>query len=264
MVIRLILCLLLITGAGLLPEAEAAQSQTSMDYSAYDTLLHEYVNPRGLVDYERLCADPALRSVTEQLSHTDPGRLEREEALAFWINVYNAFTLQVICDNYPLESINDLHGGGLVLGTVFKTTIWDKKWFAINGQEVSLAHVEHKILRPQFGDPRIHFAIVCAARSCPPLRAEAYVAGRIEKQLDDQGRIFLSRPDLNRFDLKSQTAYLSGIFKWFLKDFGKNKKDLLRYLAAFAPSPEVRDLLENQPIPWTVRWNDYDWSLNRQ
>ncbi|MCA9394248.1 MAG: DUF547 domain-containing protein [Candidatus Omnitrophica bacterium] len=264
MVSRIILCLLLIAGAGLLPGAGPAESQTVMDYSAYDALLREYVNPRGLVDYERLCADPALGSVTEQLSRADPDRLDRGEALAFWINVYNAFTLKVICDNYPLESINDLHGGGLILGTVFKTTIWDKKWFAINGEKMSLGHVEHKILRPRFEDPRIHFAIVCAARSCPPLRAEAYIAGRIEGQLDDQGRIFLSRPELNRFDLKSQTAHLSGIFKWFLKDFGKNKKDLLTYLAAFTPAPEVRDLLENQPGAWTVRWNDYDWSLNRQ
>lgn len=250
--------------AGLIVVTGPAWSQTVMDYSAYDGLLNKYVNERGLVDYEQLCQDPALDTVTEFLSGIDPAGLETDAALAFWINVYNAFTLKVICDNYPLDSINELHGGGLIIGTVFKTTVWDKKWFAINGEEMSLGHVEHQILRPKFNDPRIHFAIVCAAISCPPLRNEAYTAEHIDRQLDEQGRIFLSRRDLNRFELKSQTAHLSGIFKWFRKDFGRNKKELLTYLSAFVSTPEVRELLRSQPGQWTVRWNDYDWGLNRQ
>lgn len=244
--------------------AAVAGGQASMDHSDYDRLLKQYVDTRGLVDYPALCGGGGLDAYTGRLSAADPHGLSRDEALAFWINAYNAFTLKVICDNYPLDSIGELHGGGLVLGTVFKTTIWDKKWFAINGERMSLGHIEHEILRKQFDTPRIHFAIVCAAKSCPPLRNEAYAGERIDRQLDDQGRAFLGRDDLNRFDRDSRTAYLSSIFKWFRKDFGGGQGAILEFVAPYITDPQVEKSLREEPGRWKIKWNEYDWSLNRQ
>ncbi len=250
--------------AGIAVQCATGWGEPAMDHSGYDKILNRYVDQAGMVAYDQLCRDPGLESYTRYLSETDPDKLNRDEALAYWINAYNAFTLKVICDNYPVESISELHRGGLVWGTIFKSTIWDKKWFQINGKDMSLGHIEHEILRPVFDDPRIHFAIVCAAKSCPPLRNEAYTGQKVNDQLDQQGRRFLAREDLNRFDPGAKTAYLSSIFKWFIKDFGGGKADLLLYLSDFAPTEQIRRSLREETARWDIKWNNYDWSLNRQ
>ncbi|MBZ0167717.1 MAG: DUF547 domain-containing protein [Candidatus Omnitrophica bacterium] len=242
----------------------ASTAVASERHSAFTAILDNHVSARGLVNYTDLCADARLGQYTQTLSSTDWTTLSGDDQLAFWINAYNAFTLTVVCDSYPIDSINDLHKGGLALGTVFNTTIWDKKIFAINGEEMSLGHIEHNILREGPEKARIHFAIVCAAVSCPPLRAQAYEGTKIDAQLEAQGRIFLARADLNRFDLPKKRAYLSGIFKWFLKDFGRDKTELLRYLARYAPDPAVAESLRSEPGEWRIKWNKYDWSLNEQ
>ena len=164
----------------------------SQSHETFTDLLSQYVS-HALVDYEALCGDARFQPYLDALSATDPQGLPSGAArMAFWINAYNAFTLKIICDNYPVKSINDLHTGGLVVGSVLKKTIWHKKFFEINGEPMSLDHIEHKILRKNFNDPRIHFAIVCASLGCPPLRAEAYEAATLDEQLDDQARVFLA------------------------------------------------------------------------
>ena len=156
-------------------------------HAQFTEVLSEHVDAKGLVNYSMLCQNTQFEDYINYLSKTNWQSLNADDQLAFWINVYNAFTLKVICDNYPVESINKLHTGGLALATVFKSTVWDKKFFEINGESMSLGHVEHEILRKGPEKARIHFAIVCAAVSCPPLRQKAYEGYKIDEQLDDQG-----------------------------------------------------------------------------
>ncbi len=251
------------TGLFIFGGLNAMSYAQEMNHELFSGVLGDHVE-KGLVDYPGLCGDKRLEAYLGQLEGTDPSALSRDEAMAFWINAYNAFTLELICGNYPLKSINELHTGGLILGSILKKTAWDRGFIEINGRDYSLGQIEHKILRPRFDDPRIHFAIVCAARSCPPLRSEAYEAGALDRQLDDQGRLFLAeRSDLNDYDLDKKIAYLSPIFSWFKKDFGEDRTDRLLFLADYMP-PEAARSVRAAPEEWTIRYKTYDWSLNEQ
>lgn len=231
------------------------------EHSVFTAVLKEHVE-EGKVNYPSLCPDARLSRYLEQLTITSPEALSSEKArLAFWINVYNAYTLKLICDHYPVKSINELHTGGLIVGSVIKKTAWDRKIVFVKNQTLSLGDVEHKILRPVFKDPRIHFAIVCAAKSCPPLRAEAYEPARIDEQLNDQGRLFLSDRQKNSFDGERQQATLSPIFSWFKEDFGTRPARVLIFLSAFVDS-STKTAIQQAPDKWRIRYSDYDWSLN--
>lgn len=230
-------------------------------HGLFSAVLKEHVKD-GVVNYKSLCKDPRFAQYMEQLIVAKPDTLVSDkERLAFWINFYNAWTLKIICDNYPLKSITELHSGGAALAVVFKTTVWDKNLVTVDGKLTSLSFIEHKILRPEFKDARIHFAIVCAAKGCPPLRSEAYEADRIDAQLDEQGRIFLTEQQKNKFDIENKIAYISPIFGWFKNDFGTRKEAVLRYLSEFAPSG-AKGFLKDGPGEWKIRYTSYDWSLN--
>ncbi|HET9887233.1 MAG TPA: DUF547 domain-containing protein, partial [bacterium] len=153
----------------------------SPDHSAFDGLLHRYVVPTG-VDYRTWSQNKedrsALRSYLATLAQQAPSRLERSEALAYWINLYNAATLSLVLEHYPVASIKDI-------GTALSSP-WKKKVVTVEGQRLSLNEIENDIVRPSFLEPRIHFALNCAARSCPPLRNEAYLGPQLESQLEAQ------------------------------------------------------------------------------
>ncbi len=218
----------------------------------------------GVVDYKSLCKDGRFSDYINQLINTNPDELgPNQEKLAFWINAYNAWTLKIICDNYPLKSINDLHSGGLALGMILKTTVWDKKIVTINNQKTSLSDIEHKIIRPVFKDPRIHFAIVCAAKGCPPLRNEAYASEKLDQQLDDQGRIFLAEEKKNSFNFENKIAHISPIFGWFKEDFGSRPEAVLRFIARYLPESKGKSLAEDSKN-WRIKYTFYDWRLNEQ
>lgn len=230
-------------------------------HELFSGVLGDHVDD-GRVDYPALCVDPRFETYLDQLSSTDPDTLSDEnEQLAFWINAYNAFTLKIICDNYPVKSINDLHFGGLIVGTVTKKTVWHKKFIVINGEKMSLDHIEHDIVRPVFGDPRAHFGLVCASVSCPPLRSEAFEGAALDAQLDEQARIFFSQRDKNYFDLEKKKAYLSKILDWFSKDFGKNDEEILLFVSRYL-EPELADAIKQRPDEWDIKHTDYDWDLN--
>jgi hypothetical protein len=129
------------------------------------------------------------------------------------------------------------------------------------GATTTLDFLEHKVLRKEYDDPRIHFALVCAAKSCPPLRSEAYQAGKLDEQLDDQGRKFLADPFKNRVDPREHVIYLSPIFKWYAGDFEKKAGMVLQFLKPFWPE-SVRQELERGDFK--VRYREYDWSLNEE
>lgn len=229
----------------------------------FTEILQAYVY-QGEVDYPDLCKDGRLEVYLAQLAAANPDTIaDSNSRLAFWLNAYNAYTLKIICDNYPVKSINDLSFGGLYIGAVLKKTVWDKKFVVIDHEKMSLNHIEHDIIRKQFSDPRIHFALVCAAKSCPPLRSEAYEGCKLDRQLDDQGKIFFSEEKKNYFELKQRIAHLSKILDWYQKDFGKNKEDVLLYITRFLPDKLAADIRAHSK-EWKVKYTDYDWSLNNR
>ena len=158
--------------------------------------------------------------------------------MAFWINAYNAYTIVLILDNYPLSSITQLEGG----------KVWDKKWITIGSKRYSLNNIENDILRPQFQDPRIHFAVNCAAKSCPPLHNRAFTASNLDTLLDKQTKAFINDETYNKITKKAVTV--SKIFDWYAEDFS----DLIGYLNEYSNTA----IQSNAAIKFT----EYDWSLN--
>ncbi|MEM1041522.1 MAG: DUF547 domain-containing protein [Bacteroidota bacterium] len=236
---------------------EPVTAPETFDHSAFTAVLAEVVDERGLVDYAALTADPApLDAYLADLAATDPSNLADADRLAFWLNVYNACTLKLIADNYPVGSIRDVVEGAFVplVNTPFKV-----EFVVVGGETRTLDKVEHGIIRPEFGEPRIHFALVCAAVSCPPLRAEAYAGDLLDAQLDDQARRFLANPDKNRVPAGDETIALSKIFDWFSGDFGEGPTGLQAFLAPYFDGA-VRETLEAGG--YDVNYLPYDWSLN--
>jgi hypothetical protein len=226
------------------------------DHSAFDALLRAHVE-RGLVDYDAFQAAPGFPRYLDQLAGADPAALPERERLAFWINAYNAYTIHLINTHRERASIRNIN---TTLGLKLPGP-WKKEIVRAGGRTYHLDHVEHEIIRKQFREPRIHFALVCAAQGCPPLRTEAYAGARLEAQLDDQARAFLLRsPAHNRVDLATRTVYLSPLFDWDQDDFGGCKAAVGRYVAAFLPAGPARDLLLSGDF--ALKHTDYDWSLN--
>ena len=247
--------LLLVT----LPAVALARAPSSVDHSLFTSILKDRVQG-GLVDYTALLKDPRLDRYITSLSQTDPDMLSMNDRLAFWINAYNAVTLRLIRDNYPVKSINDLHpGGGLAIATLLKKTVWDTYSLSINGEKYTLNKIEHEILRPVFRDFRIHAAIVCASISCPDLREEAYQGNRINEQLDDQMKRFMADTSKNRYDPEKRIFYLSKIFSWFKKDFTRGQRPLVSVLRPYLPA---RSAWMAAAGSVKIKYLPYDWSLN--
>lgn len=226
--------------------------------AVFTALLKDHVR-NGAVDYARMRNDVRLSRVLDTYAKVNPASLHGPALIAFYINLYNATTLKLVCDAYPIQSIKEL-GNETVVGASTATTVWDRATVRTKSGVVTLNHVEHKILRPM-NDPRIHFALVCAAVSCPPLRSEAYTAEQLSEQLNDQGRTFLATPVWNSVDVKRRSAKLSQIFNWFRTDFASSEVEVLRYLARFLPLQQQQDVQTNASS-YTVSYLDYDWKLN--
>ncbi len=245
----------------------------SAAYDAKHSLWNKILAARvhdGVVDYPGIKADSVeLDTYLAQLAEVTAADYEkwpREEKMAYLINAYNAFTARLITDFFPVDSIRDI--GGKVGGGLFsrKSKQWkiseyqvgDRKVvFTAMGKPVTLDQIEHENLRPIFKDPRVHCTLVCGAVSCPFLRSEAYVAARLNQQLDAQGVQFLADPFRNRFDEKNNTLRLSSIFKWFGDDF-KKEGDLYSFVKKFL-APAVLAKVKGTP---DIDFLDYDWSLN--
>lgn len=231
------------------------------DHELFSSVLAAQVKD-GRVDYAALKDDARLPRYLAQLAATDPEKLAPgAEQFAFWLNAYNAYTLQLIIDRAPTKSIVEVGRGGLALGALMKTTAWDIRFAVVGGKKYTLNEIEHEIVRRRFKDPRAHFALNCASDSCPILRSEAYTPGQLERQLDEQARTFLRDGSHNRFDLATKTAWLSPIFDWYRKDFGQSESAMLLAAAQYAPE-DVRRAIEAQPEAWKVNYLAYDWSLN--
>lgn len=222
-------------------------------HEIFDTLLKKHVNPAGMVDYEGFIRDQVqLENYLEIVSSNppDPESWTLEEQISYWINAYNAFTIKLIVDNYPIKSIQDLHQAIYIPGV---NTVWHKEFFEIGGQKSSLDEIEHKVLRKKFKEPRIHFAINCASFSCPPLRNEAFTAERLDHQLDEQAVNFINDPQRNR--LKKSEIKISPIFNWFARDFTR-EGSRIDYFNQYANMQIDADA--------KIDYLEYDWSLNKQ
>jgi hypothetical protein len=224
---------------------------TPPSHQLWNELLKSNVKPDGQVDYKGFIREkPKLEKYLKLLSENAPDRKtwSKNEQLAYWINVYNAFTVKLIVDFYPTKSIRDL--GPRIKIPLIKD-VWHYKFFKIAGVEMSLDEVEHSILRKEFEEPRIHFAINCASVSCPPLLNEAFVAANLENQLTRVTTTFINDPTRNKISI--QSAQLSSIFSWFKGDFTK-KGTLIEFLNRYSKvkiSPNAR-----------ISFLDYNWNLN--
>jgi hypothetical protein len=240
------------------PHIAAAQAAT-FDHSAFDALLKAHVVD-GMVDYGAFKSSAAFTSYLAALTKQDPALLPRNEQLAFWINAYNAYTIQLITSHGETKSIRNINK---TLGLKLKGP-WGEPLAGVGGKMYTLDDIEHVIIRPTYKEPRIHFALVCAAMGCPPLRSEAYTGARLEAQLDDQGARFITKsPAKNRVDVANNTFYHSMIFGYYKADFGGSLPASGKFAAKWLPtgSPE-RALLEGGKFKAVE--TEYDWSLNSQ
>ena len=250
-------------GLSLLALGFVGMASAQPSHSLLSEVLAAHVRD-GRVDYASLKSDPRLPRYLAQLAATDPATLANDQQrLALWLNAYNAYTLQLIVERQPTKSITEIGSGGLVLGSILKTTAWDISFATVGGKKYTLNQIEHEVIRGQFKDSRAHFALNCASDSCPILPTSAFEADRLEDQLDEQGRLFLRDSTRNRFDLASKTAHLSSIFKWYQKDFGASDREALLAASKYA-APEVKQAIEAAPDSWKVKYLAYDWSLNAQ
>jgi len=221
----------------------------SFDHSAFDGLLRRHVDGDGYVDYKGLASEGAIldRYVAE-VGRAPVERLGRNERLALLLNAYNAFTLRLILD-YSVASIKDIPSAKR----------WDDERWNIGGARLSLTAIEHEQIRPNFREPRIHFALVCAAVGCPPLRAEAYAADRLETQLLSQTIYVHSHPRWFQFDAAGGRLHLTALYDWYGGDFTQVASSITEYAAR--NSPPLRRALDAGRTP-RVDFLDYDWALN--
>ena len=232
-------------------------SYGEIDHGNYHQLLQKYVDANGAVNYKAWHGNQADRTALQnylaELGKADQSRQStKPDQLAYWINAYNALTIEGILRVYPTTTIRN-HTPKLA-----GYNIWKDLKLTSGDQTVSLNHIEHEILR-KMGEPRIHFAIVCASISCPRLLNEAYLGNSLEQQLTTNTRDFFSRNQNLRVDAAGKTLHLSAIISWFGSDFGKTQLDQLKMLAPYFPQ-EAKTLLAAGG--YRIKFLDYDWNLN--
>lgn len=227
---------------------------TSFSHASFDRLLKKYVSAEGKVDYAAWHAHAedrrALQDYVNQIGNASPESHpalfpDHDTQLAYWINAYNALVIEGVLSHYPVQSVNDIRPGITVKqGQGF---FYNLK-FQVGGRPINLLDLENRVLLEQYKDPRIHFAINCASRSCPPLRPEAFKG---PEQLDAAARAFINDEKNVYVSHEKRTVYVSKIFEWYREDFGG---DLRAYLNRYRARP--------LPADYAIEFLDYDWNLN--
>jgi hypothetical protein len=250
-----LLCLLIAA-----PRVVAAQAPDPAELS---TILKVHV-AQGGVDYTGVKANRAGldRYITQvgAVTAANYDTWNRNQQLAYLLNAYNAIVLQSVIDKYPIK--RSLHPMALLRPG---NSVWQIPGFfnetthRVAGRQLTLDDIEHKLLRATFREPRIHVALVCAARSCPPLRGAAYMGDSIDVQLDDQARAFLNDRARNLVDHERGVIRLSEIFKWFSDDFGGSEKGVITFVSHYMSAPTQQWLRDGK---YRITYFDYDWTLN--
>ena len=236
-------------------------SAATVDHSAWDKLLKAYVVPGsdGLnrVAYARFKAagQADLKAYIKTLEAVDPKSLDRPEQFAFWANLYNAKTVDIVLDKYPVKSIKDIRLGGGVVAAVTGGP-WKAKVLKVGGIELSLDDIEHGLLRPVFKDPRVHYSVNCASFGCPNLGTEAFTGAKLDAQLDAGAKAYINHPRGLKVD--GGKAIASSIYSWFKDDFGGNDAGVLAHFKRYA-EPALKSKLESIT---GIDDYSYDWSLN--
>ena len=232
-------------------------SSATVDHAEWQQLLDAYLSRNeedGINRFAYADVTPADRSVLrrylDRLAAIDPRSYARAEQLAYWVNLYNALTVQVVLDHYPVKSIRKISGG------LFGTGPWDERLIEVAGEPLSLNDIEHRILRPIWSDPRIHYVVNCASLGCPDLAAEAYRADTMDARMDEAARAYINHP--RGVDLAAGRMTLSSIYDWYDSDFGADREGLLAHLRDYAEPPLAAQLSE---FAGRIGY-EYDWRLN--
>lgn len=243
------------------PAAGAERTPLSqIDHRPFDALLQKYVDDRGLVAYRKWKASAGdVQALDDYLAGLGAADLAqpapRAAQLAFWINAYNALTIKGILMKYPTRSIREhtpLVGG---------YNIWKDLLLWVDGKNYSLDDIEHGILR-KLGEPRIHFAVVCAARGCPPLRRQAYTAEQLDQELAANARKYFADPANFQTDETEHSVQVSLLFSWYGEDFAASPRGVIQALRPYFPHADKIPWLEAEDV--TLDYLKYDWSLNDQ
>jgi hypothetical protein len=221
----------------------------SFDHSAFDGLLRMHVKD-GLVDYAAFKGNAAFAGYLTALSKADLKRFEEAERIAFWLNTYNAYTIQLVASHGETESIRNINK---TFGLMKLKGPWTEELVRAAGQSLTLDDVEHRILRKEFAEPRIHFAMSLGAKGGPALRSEAYTGERLEEQLEDQTTAFLHDKTRNRADTNMRAVYLSPVIGRYRSDFGESLNELGRFLAEYYPAERAMFLPEKGPDQYLER-----------
>ncbi|MCK5126176.1 MAG: DUF547 domain-containing protein [candidate division Zixibacteria bacterium] len=228
----------------------------------YASLLTDYVS-EGLVDYKTMKADRArVDALISTIASADISEVSKDRQLTFYINSYNIITLRSIVDAYPVKSIKDIDG------------VWKKKKWTVSGREVTLNELENDIIREEFSEPRIHFALVCAAKGCPPLISVPYLGDILRQQLAKSGKQYVTNTKFNWIDTDNKTIGLSQLFEWYGEDFHEKyyipatlltlcQEDnaSVNYILSHYPKDRQEAL---RAINFSVKYLKYDWSLNEK
>ena len=257
----LIVCLLLLSVCSVFflyhfrVEADSRTQQpmddASFSHELFDQVLQEHVDEKGRVNYTKLKANPEkFEAYLDLLAFADPEALSYNERLTFWINAYNALVIKGVVNHYPITSVRKVK---LFNG------FFSRLKFQAAGKMYTLNQIEHGIIRTEFVDPRVHFVLVCASSSCPPLWNRAYTAETLEERLETATFNFIRNPEQVRIDRSKRRVYVSKIFKWYDDDFKEGYDGAVDFLADYLPSEDA-EYLESTDVK--LHYLDYDWTLN--
>ncbi len=239
-------------------QAHDPASSETIDHASWDALLSRYVRPASggvnLVNYREFSSRDraSLANYVDYLESVQISRFNRDEQLAYWVNLYNALTIQVVVSHFPVDSIRDID----ISPGLFRDGPWDKKLITIEGQKLTLNAIEHRILRPIWRDPRIHYAVNCAAVGCPNLRTRAYRGASIDQALNDAATVYVNDP--RGVSIRDGRVTVSKIYDWFIEDFGGSEQAVILHLQQYA-APDLRERLAAIGKLSDTR---YDWSIN--
>lgn len=268
---QLILILLLAGDLGAAPRADLwprwqqhdPTSTTSIDHTKWDSFLDSYVvgdHPSGInrVRYGDVTGTDrrTLKQYIEQMEAIPISQLDRREQLAYWINLYNAATVDLVLDHYPVDSIRDINPSSGFLTSLFGGGPWQEELLSVEGEDISLDDIEHRILRPIWRDSRIHYAVNCASLGCPDLQPKAFTAANTEDLLNQGARAYINHP--RGVSFRDGELRLSKIYDWFEEDFDSSTEGVMTHLMRYA-DPALREQLRHYEGPISYA---YDWSLN--
>jgi hypothetical protein len=248
----IILTISMIFTAGLYQAGSAA----GFDHSIFDRILKTYVNDQGLVDYNGIAGDQSFQTYMESLKTAQTDSMSRHGQLAFWINAYNAVTIDKVIKWKPKKSVRETFVPGIWTGTKFFTT----REHSVAGERYSQDDIEHEILRKQLKEPRIHFAIVCASSSCPPLPRVAYTEANVQAMLEGETSKYINSKRGTQIDSANKVLHLSKLFDWFAGDFEHQSGSVLDFIKPYLNESALA-FVEQKP---KIKYLHYDWALNAQ